>query len=174
MPFPTGWVVPSAGGRGLRAPSGRGSLRFFAKGVTTANFEDSAFSWIEFVTANPYIPFNQHSAPIPGPVVLATALQGGAPSGGGQAPTYSPPIANPLRLDLAHLTQEVTPLLYAGTIRIFNDGANLIEISFDGETVHGEILSTDEPLVYRTRHEAGISLRFPAAGAASAFRIEAW
>lgn len=47
-------------------------------------------------------------------------------------------------------------------------GGNL-EISFDGTTVHGFILSGTEK-IYEKRHEGGISVR----GAGATFHIEAW
>jgi hypothetical protein len=69
-------------------------------------------------------------------------------------------------------------LIWANTIRIFNDGANDIEVSFaapnDASTLVQGIVKSGEELTYRNRFEAGIALRFPAAGAASAFRVEAW
>jgi len=59
--------------------------------------------------------------------------------------------------------------IWSGNIKIYNNGANDLEFSFDGTHVHG-VLKTTEVLEYRQRYEAGIALR----GNLVAFKVEAW
>lgn len=139
MPFPASWPP--------RVPSGVRSIRFFASGVATALFDDNAFMFLDGLGANPITPAPNvpygSNAPVVNPLT---------PTGTG---TTAPPI--------------VHPMLWAGNIRIYNDGGATLEYSFDGVNVHGRILATEAP-AYRNRYEAGIAVR----GAGAAFRIEAW
>jgi len=59
--------------------------------------------------------------------------------------------------------------IWAGTIRVFNDGGSDLQVSFDGTNIHGIVKSGTNSL-YRDRYEAGISVL----GTGVAFRIEAW
>lgn len=61
------------------------------------------------------------------------------------------------------------PEIWAQTFRICNDGGAALEYSFDGTSVQGKLLATEQ-VIFRVRHEAGIAVR----GLGAAFRIEAW
>lgn len=150
MALPTGF--------NSRQPTGRRTFRFFASGsVTTNDFADKAFLFTENSAANvtplPVVTASPDSA-TPTAVVVPNV-----PTGQGQNDGPSPAV----------------PLIYSGTIRIFNDetsGGNDLEFSFDGTNVHGRV-KAGEQLVYRNRIESGIALKSPAA-ASVAFRVEAW
>jgi len=140
VPFPPNWPP--------RVSSGVRSIRFFAEGIATADFDGTAFLFIDGLGANPYTP---------SPIV---------PSGS------NAPVVNPLTPTGTGITTQppvVPPMLWAGNIRVLNDGGSPLEFSFDGVNVHGKVLPS-EALVYRNRYEAGIALR----GAGIAFRVEAW
>jgi hypothetical protein len=147
MAFPTGWPpTPAANIR---------SIRVFVKGTTTAAFADNAWLFHQVPGADPYV--STPEVPYGSSMVVAVPY---TPMGGG--PSVTRGVADP------------EPLLWCGTLRICNDDlANVLEFSFDGVNVHGRV-GPKEQAVYRNRHEAGIALRFPAAGAAAAFRVEAW
>ena len=157
MPFPTGWPPrPSSGSR---------SIRFFQSGTTTAVFDDNAFLFSQDPGANTYLP-----TPFVAPggedtiVAVGTLQVGGSPMGGGQnahdVNTSAPP------------AQQAVPeaMIWSNTIRVINDGANDLEISFDGTLVQG-VVQGGETLTYFTRYEAGIAVR---GAMATTFRIEAW
>lgn len=65
--------------------------------------------------------------------------------------------------------------IWAGTIKITNKGANILYLSFDGETDQGEVQpaagGAPTTAVYRNRHEAGIAVK---GTATDAYVIEAW
>lgn len=71
------------------------------------------------------------------------------------------------------LLNEAPPkeMIWSQNIRVINTGGGDLEISFDGENVHGYI-GTGEAVTYWDRYEAGIALRL-AAGTPS-FIVEAW
>ena len=140
MPFPLTWPP--------RVPSGIRSIRFFVSGTAAAAFDANAFMFLDGVGANPITP-----APIVPYGSNAPVVNPLTPTGTG---TTAPPL--------------VPPMLWAGNIRVFNDGGAPLEISFNGTDVHGRILVADKFLTYKTRYEAGIAVR----GAGAAFRIEAW
>jgi hypothetical protein len=139
MPFPASWPP--------RVSSGIRSIRFFAEGTATANFDDSAFMFLDGPGANPMSP---------GPFV---------------PPGSNAPVVNPLTPTGTGTTQApvIAPMLWAGNIRVCVDAGPPLEFSFDGINVHGKVLA-GEQLSYRNRYEAGICVR----GAGSVFRIEAW
>jgi hypothetical protein len=60
-------------------------------------------------------------------------------------------------------------MIWADTIRVINSGGGDLEISFDGENVHG-LVPSGATHVYRGRNEAGIAVR----GNGVTFVIEAW
>lgn len=132
-----------------RVASGIRSIRFYGSGTSTANFADNAFLFINGAGANTF-------SPVP------------AVTGGATADPLTPAGTGTLT------TQPIVhPMIWANTIRVCNDGANTLEFSFDGTNVHGVLLK-GEQVSYRNRFEAGIAFRYPAGGAASAFRVEAW
>lgn len=143
MPFPTVGWPPPP-------CSGRRSIRFYKEGTTTANFSDNAFLFIDEPGANTFTPLPDVPPGSNAPVVVPKQPGGTGPSSDGEKAA-----------------------IFSTTIRIWNDGANKLEISFDGNVVHGSVAGGKEH-IYRQRHEAGISVRFPGGGGASAFRIEAW
>ena len=157
MPVPDGW--PGT------APSGVRSVRFFEEGTATANFEDNAFL-IGDTTAE------SQTQPTPLPPAGADAGTGEPPTviGDTELPAGPTGGANPTP------TPRVVSSRAAKTFLVFNDGANPLEVSFDGAdpptVVHDRIETTDpQPRVYRDRYEQAISVR--AAGGAD-FRIVAW
>lgn len=147
MAFPTGWPP--------RLSSGVRSIRFFVTAAATANFDDRAYLFADDVGANPYLPTPVVSPGSSVSAAVGTTAAGGSPMGGGE-----------------NDSQSTKKMIWAGTIRIKNDGAGDLEYSFDGTNVHG-IVKEDEELIYRNRYEAGISVRGVAAATPS-FRIEAW
>lgn len=164
MPFPAGWPP--------RPCSGRRSIRFFVSGTTTANWSDNAFLFIDDPGANTFVPM-PHIKPGELTVVeVGNRNVPGSPMGTG---------SNPNDILPGDTFGHVKALVWANSIRIFNDGVNDIEYSFavTGDAgapalpVHG-VIKTTESFSFRDRYEAGIALRFPGGGGASAFRIEAW
>jgi len=71
-------------------------------------------------------------------------------------------------------TQQAVPknMIWAQMISIYNVGAGVLEFSFDGTNVHGQVLAGERRL-FRMRYEAGIALRGVAA-ATPVFQVEAW
>lgn len=153
MPFPVGW--PPRPATGIR------SIRFFASGTTGVAFSDNAFLFSDMPTASTLNP-----TPVAKPGIQTTGIE--SPMGGGQVPENARPDLPPTPPGYA----DPHPMIWASTIRVWNDGAAAIEISFDGATVHGEVAAGKE-WICRNRYEAGISLRGKAF-ALVAFRVEAW
>lgn len=139
MPFPAAWPP--------RVASGRRSIRFFVSGTGTASFEDNAYMFLDGAGANTFTPSPN------------------VPYGSGSA------VSNPLTPTGTGNTQApvIYPQIWAGTIRVYNDGSAPLEFSFDGTDIHGRLLG-GEVFSYRNRFEAGIALR----GNGVAFRVEAW
>lgn len=160
MAFPAGWPP--------RPSSGRRSIRFFVSGTATANWSDNAYLFIDDAGANTFQPMPYVK---PGDV-SAQAKVGdrntpGSPMGAGSDPSGVLP-GDTLGVQKA--------LIWAATIRICNDGAVDLQVSYaapdDLSTLIQGIVKAGEELVYRHRYEAGIALRAP--GGACAFRVEAW
>jgi len=151
MPLPAGWPP--------RPATDRRSIRFFKAGTGTADFADNAYLFSDSVTgANTFVPLPYVQAGSNTPVTL-----GGNPSGTGQN-------MNDANLLAAPGAQEVPKaMIWCQTMRVCNDGSGVLEFSFDGTNVHGQ-LKAGESVIYRVRFEAGIALR----GNGNAFRVEAW
>lgn len=96
-------------------------------------------------TPLPVVPIGGYS---PAPTVIPPA-----PYGTGVSSAYDP------------------PAIWAQSFRICNDGALVLQFSFDGTNVHGSV-QVGESLILRQRYEAGIAFR--GVGGACAFRCEAW
>lgn len=158
MAFPAAWPP--------RLPSGRRSIRFFASGTTTGAFDGNAFLFFDDVGANTFTPTPYVAPGSTAAVKVGDLASPSAIFGTGRN-------ANDVVYTVPASEQNPFAYIWSGTIRIFNDGANPIEFSFDGTNVQG-VIKTTEALTYRDRHESGISLRFPGGGAGSAFRVEAW
>jgi len=146
MAFPVGWPP--------RPASGMRSIRFFTSGTATANFSDNGFLFINGSGANTFTPLP--NIEYGSNTTMTVPL---TPQGTGAATVASGMVGGPV------------PLIWAYAIRVCNDGANALEISFDGTNVHGRLL-TGEEYTYYKRHEAGIAVRY--VGGATTFRIEAW
>lgn len=144
MTFPAQWVS----GVGLPLPSGVRSLRFYAEDTATANFADRAYA------------FGSGST-----IPVQPRVQPGQEVASGNAAT--PVISSPMG---GASPQTALPAAYS--IRIYNDGTDPLEFSFDGTHVHGVVMGGKEAL-YRRRFEPGICVRGRSAST-PAFRIEAW
>ena len=153
MPFPVGWPP--------RPCTGRRLIRFFIGGTTTNLFEDHAYLFADQVGANTFTP-----TPVARPGIQTTGIQ--SPMGGGRVPENARPDLPPSPPGYV----DPHPMLWAHTIRIWNDGVATIQVSFDGTNVHGEVPGGKEWLC-RDRYEAGIALRGKAAALVD-FRLEAW
>jgi len=156
MAFPTDWPP--------RPAEGRRSIRFYAEGTTTDDFEDTAFLFKAGVGANTYVPLPVVAPGSTAPVEIGNRSAGFTPAGTG-----------------ANDADDPTAMLTAQTIMISYDvpavpTGELLEYSFDGVNVHG-VLHEGEHLYYRDRYEAGIAVRgvpiAPDTGVVP-YRIEAW
>jgi hypothetical protein len=138
-------------------------MRFFVAGTATADFADNAFNF----AVSPASGDKSMMVP-PSPVVRAgQEVASGFPA----SAVVTSPMGGQAALPAAQSNPVTTQA--ASTIRIFNDGSGDLEISFDGEHVHGVVLGTDKVLEYRRRMETGIAVR-GVSSATPAFRIEAW
>lgn len=146
MAFPAAWPP--------RVPSSMRSIRFFTSGTATANFSDNAFMFIDGSGANTFTPVPNvlygSNTPVADPPT---------PAGTGAATVASGMVGGP------------PPMIWSYAMRIFNDGGNALEFSFDGTNIHGRLLGGEE-MTYNKRHEAGIAVRY--VGGTTTFRIEAW
>jgi hypothetical protein len=161
MAFPVGWPP--------RPSSGVRSIRFYVTGTTTANWSDNAFLFVDDVGANTYLP-----TPVIAPgsstvVAIGDRSLSGSPMGAGLS------ASDVLPGDTVGQTKN---LIWSNSIRIANRGSNTLEFTFgaltDGSSLVQGSLIANESVIYRQRYEAGIALRFPAAGAGSAFIVECW
>ena len=165
MPYPAGWPP--------RPASGVRSIRVFITGTTTANFSDNAYLFFDIAGANQVTPNTQLTPRSVNPswnqpTTTGTVSQSGSPSGNSSptgTATGGPNSGQATNIDY--------PMIWSNGIRIINDGASSLQYSFDGTNVAG-IVKAGEDLYYYNRFEAGIAVNFPAGGAGSAFRIEAW
>lgn len=156
-----------------RPASGLRSIRFFKAGTTTANWSENAYLFIDVAGANTFVPM-PYVRPGDNTAIVAVGDRNtpGAPMGTG---------ANPLDVPPGSALGQQKALVWANSLRVFNDGLNDIELSF---AVTGDALVPATPVqgivkpgknvLYRNRYEAGIALRFPGGGGASLFRVEAW
>jgi hypothetical protein len=157
MALPEGWPP--------RPAEGRRSVRFYTSGNATANFSDNALLFSDQTTANTYKPLPYVAPGSSTAVAVGDLTVGGTPSGGGQDVHDVNPSVAAAYQGVPH------PMIWCGSLRIFNDGANDLEFSFDGTTVQGVVKSGDKSLYYFNRYEAGIAVR---SAAGTTFRIEAW
>ena len=146
MPFPVGWPP--------RVTTGIRNIRVFQAGTATANFDDSAYLFIDVTGANTFsvLPVVQSGDdrsryPTPAPVAVPPP-----PTGTGESDLGSP-----------------KAMIWSSSILIRNTGGGVLEFSFDGTNVHGS-LAASASQVYLGRHEAGIAFR----GAGVGFEVEAW
>jgi hypothetical protein len=146
MPFPPNWPP--------KATNSARSVRVFQKGITTAFFADNGYLFGSYAMVNQPLPYVAPGSLAP--VVVPPV------AGGGQAPQ-----------DAAGGVALPVPNVACKIFKVYNDGAGVIEISFDGVNVHDEILA-GQMHEYQDRMECGVALRFPAAGVASAFRLAGW
>jgi hypothetical protein len=155
MSFPTGWPP--------RPASNTRSIRVYIAGTATANFSDSAYLFSQVTGANTIVPTPYVPPGSTAPVAFGTQLVSGSPQGGGTDPRDASVVMP------SGLQTDPVPMIWARGMRICNDGAGVLQISFDGTNVHGS-LHAGEQAHYLDRFEAGICLR----GAGLAFRVEAW
>lgn len=157
MAFPVGWPP--------RPASGLRSIRFYQRGLATANFTDKAFLFADQATADTYTRTPVLRSGDETTVVhVGDSTKGGSPMGAGPGTVSQPPV--PGTDDSTH------PSLWSRTILVQNLGGADLEISFDGVNVHGLIPVAAVPaaVMYRERYEAGIAIR----GAGATFVITAW
>lgn len=156
MPLPAGWPAPPC-------PNVR-SGRYYVTATATANFEDCAYLFGGVLPATVAAVMNISPTPYvaPGAESTPTTLPQ-HPLGGGRDPRDAKHNAT-----ISVGTRQ--GYVWMANIRICNDGGAALEYSFDGTNVHGKILATDAPVIYRARYEAGIAVR----GNGATFRIEAW
>ena len=145
MAFPVGW--PPRPATHVR------SIRFFAKGTATANYDDSAWIFAQQAGANPFL-----ATPKIDPGDERTTAQVGDTTAGG----------SPLGGGVEVGADAVEPMIWAGTVLICNDGAAALQFSFDGTNDAGEV-AAGEQQVFRQMHEAGIAVK-----GVTDFRIFAW
>lgn len=162
MAFPVGWPP--------RPASATRSIRFYASAAATANFSDRAYLFSTGAGVNTITPLPYVRPGSTAPVSVGDTLSGGSPMGTGQAIQDVAPRTH----ENPPATQEavVTPMVWSSSIRIVNDGAGDLEVSFDGTNVHSYIPAGREVL-FLNRHEAGVAVRGVAA-ATPTFHIEAW
>jgi hypothetical protein len=136
MAFPTGWPP--------RVASTVRSIRFYAKGIPTPDFADNALLFADGVGANPFLPV---PAVRPGEDV--------------SKPFYSGPHAVPLApMGTSEREGDPHAMIWSGTIWIMNTGSGVLQFSFDGVNVHGEVPpSPYHQRIFRNRYEAGIAFR---------------
>lgn len=146
MAFPVGWPP--------RPCSGRRSIRFFVSGTTTGFWADNAYLLIDDVGANTFVPM-----PYIKPGELTAVAVGdrnvpGSPMGTG---------SNPNDILPGDALGHAKALIWANSIRIFNDGSADLELTFGASTENGPIqgvVKAGEEFTYRDRYEAGIGLRW--------------
>lgn len=163
MAFPPGWV--NTAGNGLPRPPGIRSMRFFVEGTATANFSDRAYNFS--VPANGSVGDQSLQVP-PSPKVSPGQEVG---SGRGVSAVVSSPQGG--QRDVAPASQSTPVTAQAAyAIRISNDGSGVLELSFDGVSIHGVLLS-GETREWRRRFEPGVAVRGRSTDTPN-FRIEAW
>lgn len=152
MTFPPQWAT----GAGLQLPSGRRSMRFYIEGTATANYADNAYI------------FSLHGM-TPGVSGLMVPTQPTVRAGGEVASgnPATPAITSPMGG-----TTPQAAVVAAYAFRIYNDGTDPLEFSFDGVHLHGVVMGGKEAL-YRQRYEPGICVR-GRDSTTPTFRIEAW
>jgi hypothetical protein len=143
MAFPVGWPP--------RPASGVRSIRFYTRGIPTPDFADNAYLFVDGVGANPFLPV---SSVRPGEDV--------------SAPDYAGPHVVPSEpMGTSQRGDDPKPMIWSGTIWIMNTGTGILQFSFDGINVHGEVPPAPyHQRVFRNRYEAGIALRGGGAAAA--------
>lgn len=148
MAFPVGWPP--------RPASGVRSIRFFVSGTTAARWSDNAYLFIDDVGANTFTPM-PYVKPGDNTAIVAVGDRNtpGSPMGTGANPNDVPP-GDPLGQQKA--------LIWANSVRVFNDGAADLEVSFGASSDVGAgptqgIVKPGKNLLYRVRYEAGIALR---------------
>jgi len=170
MPFPSpGWPP--------RPASGRRSARMYQNvsiplsGATTP-FGDHAFLFIDVAGANMMVPLPYVEPGSTVEVDIGDIDIAGSPVGTGMRAEDAAP---PEHENPPATQQQVNyHQLWANSIRIYNEGPNAIEFSFDGVNVHGYI-AVGQAVTYKDRYEAGISIRrIGAAGVANIVHVEAW
>jgi len=141
MPLPTGWPP--------RVSSTRRSIRFYATGTATTDFDDNAFLFVDAAGANTYT-----ALPVIAPGSSTVTALGAAPYGTGSAGS------------------EPKPMIWSTGIVVRNlGGTNPLEFSFDGLNVAGTVL-INETRTFYDRFEAGIAIR--TTSGTSLFTVEAW
>jgi len=170
MPFPSpGWPP--------RPASGRRSARMYHKATIVPSgastpFGDHAILFIEVVGANMMVPLPYVE---PGSVVdvdVGDIAIAGSPMGTGMRAEHVAPPSH----ENPPATQEIENYhqLWANSIRVYNEGPNPIEFSFDGVNVHGYI-GAAKSVTYKDRYEAGICFRrIGLAAVNNIVHVEAW
>lgn len=171
MPFPEYWNIdPTKGVLGPRVPSGVHSIRAWVDAITNASglFEDGAYVWSALPGASTTKPYDVNlfvpTDPITKPP-FGDLLNGGVLTGGGYA--YNPKQSN---LPYPPPPPQPTPMLFCSSMWISNDGAEKLEISWDGVNVQWTLLPGKE-FLWRNKYVAGVAVR---SAAPTAFRIGAW
>lgn len=134
------------------------SLRAFIAGTATNDWTANAYLFAQVTGANLVPPSPRIEPGDEGVVTSGITAQMGGQSGG--AATQAAPVT----------------ARHAQHIRVKNDGANPLHVSFDAtDATTGNvaaILLTGEERLWNFRYESGIALRGPDGD--TAFRVEAW
>lgn len=134
------------------------SLRVFIAGTATGDWTANAYLFAQVTGGNP-TPLSPRIEPGDEGVVV-TGIVGQMGGQSGAASTQAVPQTS----------------RHAQHIRVKNDGANPLHVSFDASAAAvgnvAAILLTGEERVWNFRYEAGIALRGPSGD--TAFRVEAW
>lgn len=149
MALPVGWPPkPNASHR---------SIRVYIAGTATADWTDNAYLFAQVAGASTTSPSPVVPAGAERQVVAVQSQMGGQ---SGSPAAQATPVTS----------------LTSQHIRVKNDGANPLDVSFDASAaavgnLAAHLLPGEERL-WNFRYESGIALRAPAGN--TAFRVEAW
>lgn len=174
LPLGTGRIAEDASFRPdvFRRVSGAGTATSFAASGTTVTYTDNSGETYDLNDLNKEILIRgATSAANNGTFKITGVIEPNQFTfENGSAVNEDFPAAGEIRIRQQPQNQPV-PAIWSDTIRIYNNGANEIRFSFNGEDDHG-IVPAGESRTYRARSEAGIALR--ATSGTSDFVVEAW
>lgn len=139
-------------------PTGVRSIRVYITGTTTSNFVDSAYMFIDQVSANTFTPLPVIAPGSTANVVVPINPWGGGRNPGNPDPTFGsppPPLAQ----------------IWCRGLVVHNTGGHDLVFSFDGNNIHG-LVPANTTSIYYDRFESGISVQ--GSGGNTTFIIEAW
>lgn len=174
LPLGTGRIKEDASFRPdvFRRVSGAGTATSFAASGTTVTYTDNSGETYDLNDLNKEIRITGATSAANNGTFVITGVP--APNQftfeNGSAVDEDFPPAGEIRIRQYPQNQPV-PAIWSNTIVIYNNGANEIRASFNGEDDH-VIIPAGESRSYRERSEAGIALRSVAG--TSDFVVEAW